>query len=99
MLCSAYAHAKVSQSRIPHPQVDETRFVALSQVGGAIQQFLLPEDGQTPKGGKIELDLPLLIGGCGCRSLYGVQHMWNNSKSLLNNQTQPPRPGGLQVEL
>jgi hypothetical protein len=32
------------------------------QVGGAIQQFLWPEDGQPPKGGKIELDLPLLIG-------------------------------------
>jgi hypothetical protein len=31
-------------------------------VGGAIQQFILPEDGKPPKGGKIELDLPLLIG-------------------------------------
>ena len=31
-------------------------------VGGAIQQFLWPEGGSPPKGGKIELDLPLLIG-------------------------------------
>jgi hypothetical protein len=42
----------------------------MSQVGGAIQQFLLPEDGQPPKSGKIELDLPLLIGECGCCTVH-----------------------------
>ncbi|WIA39056.1 hypothetical protein OEZ86_005200 [Tetradesmus obliquus] len=35
-------------------------------VGGAIQQFLWPEDGRPPKSGKIELDLPLLIDAAFC---------------------------------